>query len=66
MKQLSTLPLGEFIPAKPDVPVNVTQCYIKAITGLDVLASWLPHGFDWASLMMTWGHLGHYLGTTWG
>ena len=26
----------------------------------------MPHGFDWASLMMTWGHLGHYLGTTWG
>merc|ERR1711873_293811 len=30
------------------------------------------HGFDWASLMMTWGHLGHYqgqlgdgLGMTW-
>ena len=21
----------------------------------------MPHGFDWASLMMTWGHLGHYL-----
>ena len=38
----------------------------KSITGLDVLASWMPHGFDWASLMMTWGHLGHYLGTTWG
>ena len=36
----------------------------KGITGLDVLASWMPHGFDWASLMMTWGHLGHYLGTT--
>ena len=29
-------------------------------------AFWMPHGFDWASLMMTWGHLGHYLGTTWG
>ena len=42
--------------------------YIKAINGLDVLASWLPCGFDWAmaSLMMTWGHLGYYLGTTWG
>ena len=38
----------------------------KAITGLDVLASWMPHGFNWASLMMTWGDLGHYLGTTWG
>ena len=25
MKQLSTLPLGELIPAKPAVPVNVTQ-----------------------------------------
>ena len=25
-------------------------------------ASWMPHGFDWASLMMTWGHLGHYQG----
>ena len=35
----------------------------KAITGLNVLASWMPHGFDWASLMMTWGHLGQYLGT---
>ena len=30
------------------------ECYIEAITGLDVLASWMPHGFDWASLMMTW------------
>ena len=25
MKQLNTLPLGELIPAKPAVPVNVTQ-----------------------------------------
>merc|ERR1712173_208356 len=41
------------------------SCYIKAITGLDVLASWMPHGFDWASLMVTWGQLGHYLGMTW-
>merc|ERR1712092_17173 len=38
--------------------------YIKAITGLDLLASWIPYGFGWASLMTTWGHLGHYLGTT--
>ena len=38
----------------------------KAITGLDVVASWMPHGFNWASLMMTWGHLGHYLRTTCG
>ena len=30
-----------------------------------MLASWMPHGFDWASLMMTWEHLGHYF-TTWG
>merc|ERR1711873_264836 len=37
----------------------------RAITGLIVLASWMPHGFDWALIMMTWGHLGHYLGTTW-
>ena len=22
----------------------------KAITGLDLLASWIPYGFDWASL----------------
>ena len=49
-------------------PLQLYKGYnaIKAITGLDVLASWMPHGFDWASLMMTWGHLGHYLGTTWG
>merc|ERR1711978_316904 len=39
--------------------------YIKEITGLDVLASWMPHGFDWASIMMTWGHLGDDLGMTW-
>merc|ERR1712092_36083 len=38
--------------------------YIKAITGLDVLASWIPYGFGWASLMTTWGHLGHFLGMT--
>merc|ERR1711978_297651 len=42
--------------------------YIKAIMLYKgnhcVLASWMPHGFDWASLMMTWGHLGHYLPTT--
>ena len=38
----------------------------RAIDGLNVLASWMPQGFDWASIMMTWGHLGHYLGTTWG
>merc|ERR1711873_73216 len=38
--------------------------YIKAITGLDMLASWVLHWFDWATLMVTWGHLGHYLGTT--
>merc|ERR1712163_29559 len=36
-----------------------------AITGLDVLASWMPHGFDWASLVMTWECLGHYFGKTW-
>merc|ERR1711952_455487 len=34
-------------------------------TGLDVLASWMPHGFDWASLMMTLGQLGDDLGMTW-
>merc|ERR1711873_282826 len=39
--------------------------YIKAITGLDMLASWVLHWFDWATLMVTWGHLGHYLGMTW-
>merc|ERR1711952_594329 len=38
----------------------------RAIDGLNVLASWMPHGFDWASIMMAWGHLGHYLGMTWG
>merc|ERR1711952_555172 len=42
-----------------------SESYIKAITGLYVLASWMPHGFDWASLMMTWGHLGHNLWTPW-
>ena len=31
-----------------------------------MLASWIPYGWGWASLMTTWGHLGHYLGTTWG
>ena len=36
------------------------------LSRLNVLASWMPHGFDWASLMMTWRHLGHYLGTIWG
>ena len=46
-------------------PIQLYKGY-NAITGLDVLASWMPHGFDWASIMMTWGHLGHYLGTTWG
>merc|ERR1711873_175348 len=29
----------------------------RAITGLIVLASWMPHGFDWASIMMTWALL---------
>ena len=24
----------------------------RAITGLIVLASWMPHGFDWASIMI--------------
>ena len=33
-----------------------------AITGLDMLASWIPYEFNWASLMMTWD----ILGTTWG
>ena len=28
--------------------------------------SWVLHWFDWVTLMVTWGHLGHYLGTTWG
>merc|ERR1712004_688895 len=48
-------------------PLQLYKGYnaIKAITGLDVLASWMPHGFDSASLMMTWGHLGHYFGKTW-
>ena len=41
----------------------------KAITGLDLLASWIPYGFDWASLMMTWDILalpGDNFGMTWG
>jgi len=29
-----------------------------------VLASWMPHGFHWASLMMTWRQLGDDMGIT--
>ena len=39
--------------------ISIATCYIKAITGLDMLASWVLHWFDWATLMVTWGHLGH-------
>ena len=40
-------------------PQHSWHVTILTLTGLNVLASWMPHGFDWASLMMTWGHLGH-------
>ena len=70
---LPTTPLFQITPVlntglSLSEPLQLYKGYndIKAITGLDVLALWMPHGFDWASLMMTWGHLGHYLGTTWG
>ena len=51
----------ELLSTQPQLPTVAMTLW-----QLNVLASWMPHGFDWASLMMTWGHLGHYLGTTWG
>ena len=40
--------------------------YIKGNHWTHLLAKCIPYGLDWASLMTTWGLLGHYLGKTWG
>merc|ERR1711973_943501 len=72
---ITTTPLFQITPVlntglSLSEPLQLYKGYnaIKAITGLDMLASWVLHWFDWATLMVTWGHLGHtlaYSGILW-